>query len=81
MPYSTIHGSWELESGLWIKYGLWIMDSLWIGFGLNMLEQNGYRLDLELELSPSGTSVRMYMYIHNLRVSEELFLLTEMKCS
>ena len=29
---------------------------LWIGFGLNMLEQNGYGLDLELELSPSGTS-------------------------
>ena len=32
------------------------MDSLWIGFGLNMLEQNGYGLDLELELSPSDTS-------------------------
>ena len=35
------------------------MDSLWIGFVLNMLEQNGYGLDLELELSPSGTHVNI----------------------
>ena len=36
--------------------GLWIIDSLWIGFGFNILEQNVYGMDLELKLSPSGTS-------------------------
>ena len=41
------------------------MDSLWIEFELNMLEQNGYGLDLELELSPSGTSAHK-LVIRNL---------------
>ena len=45
-----------MDYGLWIGYGLWIEYGLWIGFGFNISELNGYGLDLELELSPSGTS-------------------------
>ena len=39
-----------------MNYGLNIDYGLWIGFGFNISELNGYGLDLELELSPSGTS-------------------------
>ena len=49
-----------MDYGLWIEYGLWIMDWIWIGFGFNISELNGYGLDLELELSPSGTSDHKY---------------------
>ena len=34
---------------------------IWIGFGFNISELNGYGLDLDLELSPSGTSAYMYL--------------------
>ena len=36
---------------------------LWIGFGFNISELNGYGLDLELELSPSGTSGCGYKHL------------------